>query len=135
MIEIREVGTDQEWQEYINIRHVVFIQEQDVPEEDEIDVYEKESTHFIATFDGQPAGTGRFRFKGGLIKFERIATLKKSRGKGVASAIMDFMEKRAKIKHSDYLPTMHAQVDVVSLYLERGWISIGKIFGECLPKG
>lgn len=33
MIEIREVGTDQEWQEYIKIRCVVFIQEQDVPEE------------------------------------------------------------------------------------------------------
>lgn len=130
MIEVREVVTDQEWQEYINIRHVVFIQEQNVPEEDEIDAYEKESTHFIATLDGQPAGTGRFRLKKGFIKFERVATLKEFRGKGVASAIMDLMEKRAKMKHSDYLPAMHAQIDAVSLYAKRGWIPLGKVFDE-----
>ena len=70
MIEVREVVTDQEWQEYMSIRNVVFVQEQNVPEEDEIDAYEKESTHFIATIDGQPAGTGRFRLKKGFIKLQ-----------------------------------------------------------------
>ncbi|QVL56453.1 MAG: GNAT family N-acetyltransferase [Simkaniaceae bacterium] len=130
MIEVREVVTDQEWQEYMSIRNVVFVQEQNVSEEDEIDAYEKESTHFIATLDGQPAGTGRFRLKKGFIKFERVATLKKFRGKGIASAIMDLMEKRAKMKHSDYLPAMHAQIDAVSLYAKRGWTPLGAVFDE-----
>lgn len=123
--------TDQEWQEYVSIRNVVFVQEQNVPEEDEIDAYEKESTHFIATLDGQPAGTGRFRLKGSFIKFERVATLKEFRGKGVASAIMDLMEKRAKMKHSDYLPAMHAQIDAVPFYDKRGWNPLGAVFDEC----
>ncbi|MCB1110113.1 MAG: GNAT family N-acetyltransferase [Chlamydiia bacterium] len=85
-------------------------------------LYEKEETHFLATYEGEPAGSGRFRFKGGLVKFERVATLKKFRGKGVASALMDLMEKRAKMKHSDYLPFMHAQVDAIPFYLKQGSI-------------
>ena len=131
MLEVREVVTDEEWNAYISIRNAVFVEEQEVSKEDEFDAYEKDSTHFLATYNGEPAGTGRLRHYKGFMKFERVATLKKFRGKGVASAIMEMMEKRAKMKHSDCLPMMHAQVDAVSLYAKRGWTSIGEVFVEC----
>ncbi|MCB1106661.1 MAG: GNAT family N-acetyltransferase [Chlamydiia bacterium] len=130
MIEVREVVTDQEWQDYLGIRHVVFVQEQHVPEEIEVDAYEEEATHFIAFLEGKAAGTGRFRLKDSFVKFERVATLKEFRGKGIASALMDFMEKRAKMKHPQYLPFMHAQVDAISFYEKRGWEGVGEVFQE-----
>jgi len=42
MIEVQEVITDKQWEEYLKIRHVVFVQEQGVSSEIEIDAYEPE---------------------------------------------------------------------------------------------
>lgn len=114
----------------MRIRREVFIDEQGVPEEIEVDEYEEQSHHFLATVDGAPAGAGRMRTKKSYAKFERIATLQEFRGAGVGRAIMEFMQSFAREKYPQYLPAMHAQRDAIGFYLKLGWVEVGEVFYE-----
>lgn len=130
MISIKEVDTAGEYQECLSIRRKVFVEEQGVPLEEEIDTFEKESVHFLVHLNEKPVATGRIRLKKGFIKFERIATLPAYRGKGLASALLDVMEKTAASRFAEYLPAMHAQLGALSLYKKRGWLEVGETFQE-----
>lgn len=129
-IQIHPVSNKEEYNCCLTIRKKVFVEEQGVPKEAEIDSHEKIALHFLAFYDDKPAATGRFRIKTGFVKFERIATLPEFRGKGVASMLMKAMQSDSVSKHPDFLPLMHAQISAISFYLKLGWMAIGKIFVE-----
>lgn len=114
----------------LSIRKEVFVLEQKVPEEIEVDQYEGSCEHFLTTIDGEPAATGRLRVKDAYIKFERIATRKRFRGQGVGRNLMDAMLKHATQKYPQLTPYMHSQLDAVPFYQKLGWISQGEVFFE-----
>ena len=107
----------------------MFILEQRVPEELEIDQFEKLCDYFLTTLD-QPVATGRLRKKDSFIKFERIATLKSYRGQGVGRALVLFMMQYAQVHYPDLVPYMHSQLEAVPFYQKLGWITQGEIFYE-----
>lgn len=75
---IKKVETNQEYNDALSIRKAVFIEEQQVPAEEEIDQFEDSATHFIAYDDhGQPLATARYREVDGVVKVERVAVAKK----------------------------------------------------------
>src|SRR5690554_7216493 len=88
MIKIEKVASKEDLDCVFQIRHVVFVKEQEVSPEEEYDEFESISTHFLAQVDGQPAGTARWRNTGKDIKLERFAVLKPMRGKGVGQALV-----------------------------------------------
>ena len=128
-IQIFHVLNDSDYAYCVAIRKSVFIEEQGVPEDVEIE-YEKESHHFLALYEDVPAATGRYRPKKGFVKSERVATLKAFRGKGIARALMQSMQTDCLNKYPDYLPIMHAQISAISFYLKLGWIALGELFQE-----
>lgn len=66
------------------IRKKVFVEEQGVPEESEIDQYESESIHLIGYDNGQPVATARIRpINETTVKIERVAVIKSHRGQGM----------------------------------------------------
>lgn len=81
MITVKQVKTDEDFKTCLMIRRKVFIKEQDVPENLEVDEFESESTHFLAFFEGKPVATGRLKVFENKVKFERISTLKEFQGK------------------------------------------------------
>src|SRR4051812_17759040 len=95
------------------IRQEVFVEEHGVPLALEVDAYEQESWHFLVRRDGAAVATGRFRCKGSLLKFERIATLPAARGGGLGSALMVHMSAAAAQHFPAHLPYMHAQAGAV----------------------
>jgi ElaA protein len=135
MIEVRTFGYG-EWahrDDYtacLEIRRRVFVEEQRVPAELEVDEHEAAAQFFLALEDGEPLGTGRFRVKGEHVKFERIATLAASRGRGIGSALMRAMQDEARRRHGALLPMMHAQLDAVPFYERLGWQADGPVFHE-----
>lgn len=129
-MEVRKVTSVEDYEECLRIRREVFIKGMNVPKEHEIDAYEEKATHFLALFEGKPAATGRIRLKKGFVKFERIATLSEFRGKGLASALMEAMQREALKHFPEYLPAMHAQVSAISFYLKLGWVNVGEVFIE-----
>ena len=78
------------------VRGIVFIEEQDVDWEGEIDAYEKESIHFLGEYEGEPIAAGRLReLEDGWWKVERIAVRPKWRGRGFARDMVEFLMKHA----------------------------------------
>lgn len=124
------VSTPEEYQSSLNIRYEVFVIEQKIPKELEIDIYEKEATSFLIFYKGMPAATGRFRKYHGCLKFERIATLKPFRGKNLGTLLMKKMQETALAQYPHHLQIMHAQNSAISFYEKCGWIKIGKPFIE-----
>jgi predicted GNAT family N-acyltransferase len=119
-----------EYQWALDIRKSVFVIEQNVPQELEVDQYETTSEHFLTTLESIPAATGRLRIKDNFIKFERIATLKTYRGKGVGKQLMEVMLNYAKSNYPGLQPYMHSQLDAVGFYEKLGWVSVGEVFYE-----
>ena len=67
------------------IRYEVFVDEQNVPEELEIDGLDGEAKHVLAFIDRVPIGTGRILIDGHI---GRVAVLKNYRGHGIGKLIM-----------------------------------------------
>ncbi len=119
--------------EYLNavkIRKDVFVIEQNIPENLEVDEYENSCQHFLTTVNDVPAAAGRLRVKDQYVKFERIACLKSFRGTGVGTNLMQKMLEFALKTYPDLTPYMHSQTIAVAFYEKLGWIPSGEIFYE-----
>ena len=70
------------------IRRAVFINEQGVAEELEVDGLDAEAIHYLGRLDGRPVATARVRLVDGCAKVQRVAVLRAARGAGAGAAIM-----------------------------------------------
>src|SRR5882757_9592865 len=86
-IQVSKVSDPESLEKVFAIRREVFVGEQNCPPELEWE-HEEESTHFLATVDGVPAGASRWRKTDKGYKLERFAVLKDFRGHGVGQALV-----------------------------------------------
>jgi putative acetyltransferase len=112
------------------IRKEVFIEEQEIDPDLEIDEFENQCTYFLTYLNAEPASTGRLRISGNKMKFERIATLKRFRGKNCGAILMEKMLSYTLGQHPELTPFMHAQLSAVSFYEKLGWRKTGEEFSE-----
>ncbi|MCA1062089.1 GNAT family N-acetyltransferase [Rossellomorea sp. AcN35-11] len=112
--------TENQIQDVFNIRKTVFVEEQKVPLEEEIDEFENDSTHFVLYDQNQPAGAGRFRIIDGVGKVERICVLESVRGKGAGRNIMLAIEEYAKKQSLAHLK-LNAQTYAIPFYEGLGY--------------
>ena len=130
MIEVIKVEFSKEAMEPLfAIRDEVFVREQEVDPSIEYE-FEEESQHFLATNNGSPVGTARWRRTKNGIKLERFAVLKNMRSKGVGSALVSAILKdisRSAEKGPLYL---HSQVTACGLYAKHGFKPVGEQFLE-----
>ena len=108
------------------IRYEVFVDEQNVPEELEIDGLDGEAKHVLAFVDGVPIGTGRILIDGHI---GRVAVLKNYRGHGIGKLIMKELIKWAQdisLKKVWLSSQWHAH----SFYLDLGFVCAGEIYKE-----
>ena len=114
----------------VAIRRRVFIEEQGVPEADELDGKDGERTHFLARdAAGCAIGCACLRPYGAQHKVERVAVLPALRGTGLGAALMNAVEAHAREVDARDL-VLHAQAAVVAFYEKLGWTSIGERFDE-----
>ncbi|MGA5688107.1 GNAT family N-acetyltransferase [Cytobacillus pseudoceanisediminis] len=126
-MEVRVVSSEQELHDAFSVRKQVFINEQNVPEEEEIDQFEDEAVHFVLYNNGMPAGAGRFRTVDGNGKVERICVLKDNRQSGSGKAIMDKIEEHAKKQGLPALK-LNAQTQAIPFYEKLGYQVISEEF-------
>jgi len=109
-----------------SIRYEVFVGEQNVPEELEIDGLDGEAKHVLAFVDGVPIGTGRILIDGHI---GRVAVLKNYRGHGIGKLIMKELIKWA---HDLSLEKvwLSSQWHAHSFYLDLGFVCVGEIYKE-----
>lgn len=130
---IRIVRSEQERQDALRVRRLVFIEEQKVPEELEIDEHDaltSPTLHFVAYDQGQPVGASRLRsYQPGIGKVERVAVLASERGTGLGRLIMEFMEESAKANGYAKLK-LNAQCHAQGFYEKLGYVPHGDVFDE-----
>lgn len=105
----------------LEIRKEVFVEEQNVPLEMEVDEYEKESVNILLTIDDRPIGTVRYReIEAGLIKIERMAVREIARGLHLGQALMNFVHIHAQDKGYTRAK-LGAQVHAIKFYEKLGY--------------
>ena len=126
-IKVQIVANAEEMKIVRDIRHQVFIVEQNVPQHVEIDQFEDLARYLLATLDGQFVGTARWRKTTKGIKLERFAVLKENRTYGVGRALVEFMLEKVINEAVVYL---HAQDHVIIFYKKFGFQPVGDYFYE-----
>lgn len=124
---VKIVKTQKELEDAYSVRKTVFVDEQDVPLEEEIDAYEDKAEHFVMYHEGSPIAAGRFRFVDGYGKVERICVLKEARKTGAGKAIMNAIEKYALEKDIHKLK-LNAQTHAIPFYAGLGYEIVSEEF-------
>ncbi len=124
---IKEVNWSDQRNNIMMIRELVFVVEQNVPMEEEIDGLD-EHCWFVLAMDKteNPIGTGRLLPSG---KIGRMAVLKEYRNQGVGSAILKALIEVARL-HSINELYLHGQSHAKSFYNKHNFIESGPLFDE-----
>lgn len=99
MFHVAIVTTDREREDAFFVRRKVFVEEQGVPLNLELDELDRIAYHFVVYQQETPIGAGRLRETDPLTgKVERVCILPEFRGKNLGVLIMKTLEKHAKQK-------------------------------------
>ena len=114
----------------IGVRFRVFVSEQAVPAEEELDEADATATHAIALSGGDTVGTGRLLRRDDVTAMiGRMAVDSEYRRKGVGGQILLFLEEEAR-SQGYQRSVLHAQEYVKSFYASHGYKEHGDVFLE-----
>jgi predicted GNAT family N-acyltransferase len=135
--EVALVQNAKEQEAVFAVRMIVFVEEQAVPAEEELDAYDLTSTHFCVrktpgiSEEGEIVATARLIDKGeGTGKVGRVAVLKEYRGQGVGALLMRYVEEYARTQGFRKL-ALDAQMTALPFYERLGYTAEGDIFLDC----
>ena len=107
------------------IRLAVFVGEQGVPPEEELDELDNAALHILALWNGTPAGTARAVEKApGLRKIGRVAVMPAFRKFGIGKSLMQGIE--AEYPASAFI--LDAQAHAIGFYERLGYTAEGEEF-------
>jgi len=111
------------------LRYEVFVDEQGVPRELEVDEFDAGAIHLVAIRRDQVVGTLRMLEHGGAAKIGRVAVRAAARRSGIGARLM---ERAAAIALQRGLSevVLHAQVTVAGFYRRLGYVEEGDRFDE-----
>jgi predicted GNAT family N-acyltransferase len=112
-----------------DIRRRVFIEEQHVPEEIEMDDDDAHAFHALALLDGKPVGCGRFVAHDNEVKIGRMAVLANLRTRGIGREILLYLMRIARERGYRHA-VLHAQMTAEGFYLKNGYAPVGEVFEE-----
>jgi predicted GNAT family N-acyltransferase len=124
------VASDRELKEAIEVRKKVFVEEQGVPEDMELDGLDSQALHMVVKDGERVIGTARVMFlPDRQAKIERMAILKPVRRKGIGRGIISFLNKELKNKQVKQV-ILHSQYSAVGFYKSCGFEEAGLPFFE-----
>ncbi len=126
-IKVRLVRNSNELKKVLEVRRVVFIEGQKVPEEREKDGLDSSSKHAVVFYKNKVIGCARIRFIDKNAKLERISLLERYRGKGVGKILMEYLVSYCKKSGARNI-VMHAQYYLKDYYAKFEFKSKGRIF-------
>ncbi|KAA0966708.1 GNAT family N-acetyltransferase [Sporosarcina sp. ANT_H38] len=122
MFEVRIATSDLEQEDAFSVRRKVFVEEQGVPLELELDHYDKTAAHFVIYSSESPIGAGRIReTSDGIGKVERVCVLGEYRGKHLGNLIMHALEEHATAAGMKKV-ILNAQVHAIHFYEKLGYV-------------
>ena len=128
---IKLVDTETEMEGALGVRFRVFVSEQRVPMEEELDEIDASATHAIAIHNGQVIATGRvfYRDEDSAARIGRMAVDSDWRRHGIGGRLLKFLEQEA-TKQGVTTYILNAQVYVKDFYAANGYEERGEEFLE-----
>ncbi len=140
-IEVQRITTTEQIAAALEIRRRVFIDEQRVPEEEEIDDHDGDpsevtsAVHVLATLDGGPVGTARLLLDDadhgddgpGYPHVGRVAVLAEHRRHRVGEALMHALHEEARDRGYAGI-TLGAQLHAIAFYEHLDYVARGAVF-------
>ena len=127
---LKLVENEDEFEGAIAVRFRVFVAEQSIPPEEELDEDDATATHAIALVHGQVVGTGRLVSRDdGDGQVGRMAVDQPWRRQGIGGQILAFLEEEARDLGIARC-VLHAQVYIKDFYAARGYQEQGGPFLE-----
>lgn len=127
MLRIELLPWDKARAEASRIRFTVFVEEQRVPPEIELDEMDAHCVHALAyCADGTVVGTGRLLPDGHI---GRMAVVQAWRGKGAGGAILEALVEAARAR-GDRAVLLSAQTHALAFYRRHGFIAEGEVYEE-----
>ena len=112
------------------IRKRVFINEQGVPEEMELDEYDPLAQHALAYLNSECIGTARLvTLPGNIGRIGRMAVLPMHRKQGLGGKLLCALVELSKSQGITKLE-LHAQLSAIAFYEQYGFIAQGDIYDE-----
>lgn len=114
----------------VRLRYAVFVDEQNVPVEEEIDKYDEDAVHLAALDNDCVIGTLRIVALDRAARIGRLAVDKARRNNGIGLALM-----LAALEHTREAGfeqvILDAQVSATSFYEKLGFSAEGDVFDDC----
>jgi predicted GNAT family N-acyltransferase len=127
---VKVPDTEEELLGLRQLRALVFVSEQGVPEELESDELDDNAIHIVARSENQVVGTGRLVIdtadKG---RIGRMAVLASYRRSGIGTLILTALEEQA-LRRGIRTIMLNAQYHVVEFYVSNGYVASGVPFIE-----
>ncbi|MCL5776622.1 GNAT family N-acetyltransferase [Limibaculum sp. FT325] len=127
-MDVRPATADADIARCLAIREAVFIHEQSVPRELELDGRDVECRHYLATLGDQPVGAARVLQQGDRAKIQRVAVLSAARGRGVGAALMRRILDDLAAEPGMAEAWLESQTHALAFYEALGFVAEGEEF-------
>lgn len=124
-----KVNNEVDLKKVFEIRKIVFVDEQEVPIELEMDEFDKDAIHFLCYTDDleEAIGASRLRFINDYGKLERICVLKPHRRQAYGKQLIQRMEEEI-VEVGFHLAKLNAQVYAIGFYEQLGYNVVSDSF-------
>ena len=128
---VKLVETEEEMEGALSVRFRVFVAEQQVPMDEELDEFDASATHAIVLSQGEVVATGRIVYgnEDSAARIGRMAVDMEWRRKGLGGLLLTFLEEEAASRNvNTYI--LNAQEYVKQFYANHGYVERGETFLE-----
>ncbi|MEO0402804.1 MAG: GNAT family N-acetyltransferase [Pseudomonadota bacterium] len=112
------------------LRRVVFIDEQNVTEAEEVDGRDDDALHVLAQVNGTNIGCARILIADDVAKIGRVCVLKKGRGSGLGAAIIEACLDVARAQPNVTRAKLGAQLHALAFYEKLGFVPFGPVYDD-----
>jgi predicted GNAT family N-acyltransferase len=127
VITVRPTRDQTEVAAALALREEVFVREQGVALDEELDGLDDEALHLVVVDEGAVVGTCRLLFHGTTVKLGRMAVDRSRRGLGLARALLTEAEGQARARGAARIE-LAAQLSAQALYDRAGYEAHGEVF-------
>ena len=126
LLDIRFTQNNKDMLSCLDLRRTVFIEEQNVPENEEVDGDDPDCDHILFTVSDIPVGAARLKYYNDFIKVQRVCVLKNYRGQGIGSKIINFIIRHVEKNDIRSSVRLGSQIHALEFYKRLGFIEFGE---------
>ena len=126
LLDIRFTQNNKDMLSCLDLRRTVFIEEQNVPENEEVDGDDPDCEHILLTISDIPVGAARLKYYNDFVKVQRVCVLKNYRGQGIGSNIINFIIRHVEKNDIRSSVRLGSQIHALEFYKRLGFIEFGE---------